>query len=1475
MACFNINQEATKDYPQILNLPGALLSSVITHWQGVNKTDSIPSVEVVWKHWVNNSTSEKNGVDKFNIDEQFQLFDELGNGKNQDPTKYFQGTKQTTSSTVLRLISQSNHPLAKLAKQLLPLNRNVKVILGNEEQLKTMRASAMYDGNLDVIYINPKGNVKYSIEATLIHEIIHALTIKTLATNPDARKRLDKYYEQLQKSEPAFRDKYPFKNLEEFITGIFTNPHFQEDLKALDNREWWEKVIDLISSLFGGKHSDLYKKVMDAGWSVIEDTPGFYIKPGEYDQVYFADEASDLQNQIIKNFDLLQSKVTKVEGNYSVDGLKVIWNKAFNKDNTKYSTKLKTETEKNKDEAQHKINSFVQGMQFEVIRKAFPEANAHLTPLQITSENASVYQAIEDTLKELIADAKKEGTILKAGVFVADTRTKQNGQVDILGITIKGNYKTYSLKTNFKEFGGAVQKLERLQQYSKEQEIANEILSKGDPSIGIPAGIIEDSKVIKSIVKTDKKGTVSEINNTTVIAPQFLRTADRKLNNLIDALNNQIKNLSDTKTPNPIEQAAINELLESKLELVQKLQLKQDIDALLVDSGNDLIYIDNLIQENEKDQILKESSTIKESLALYSQLASFIDENDLPIKLQDKLLLIEAKALKLQRKFANLKKDVIETNAEFTGVKTLGKEAGFGDNIFAAVKDIGAFTKWVMGTSNIPNPLVATGYRLMTTTQAKIRQKMQLLGIKLQEAIDEYKKYTNSESYDLLLQVNKLGKFTGNLVDKFSHEFYSERSKAVLTSDVNWFNNNVDYNKEDYEKEYEKKESFLDAYSKTDKDKIKARLIEAGMSEGILFNEKVEEEYIQYRKAALDAWVKEHKNNKGQHYIPKSKWIDPKWKTIKEGEYKGTPVEKFYDLHKSYIEMAAEISPEYINSNFIANFTQDILQKYAELGLVGTIKASWSGLLNNLHVGKDENEYGKIDSFTGETVSSLFIPGISKIDNKSLDLGKNLFMFMEGIYRYQEMSAIEDTILAIKDEIKNAKYIKTNVLGNEVKGAGGAETKLNSNTAEQFNAYVDAELYGKKRELDKGFELKGNGFTSTLGLLDKGDSVKISYAKIVDKLLHYTMLRNLVFNMYAPVVNTLSGTSMMYMTGAGGVDYSTKNLNWAIGLTTMGKTGVNNPDAIKANLIMEWLGLEANEFVKEKSAEFSSSRLKKYINKYNGLTFMRGSENVMHETGALAMLKSGNHSYNWEDFEVINGKLVDKKNGSFLDIEKFRQKVIKVNARNLGNMNQDDFVLAKRYILGRMLMQHRNWLPSLLVERWGGKRFDYVLEREMQGRYLAASRVIKEAILHGNFKNLTDYEKEAVKSAMAEAGIIAMIGLLLMALGAVDDDKKKQAWYKYTHKINQRVLGELYFFADPTFTSQYQIILSPAASISTIQAWSRLVKDTWREGMADVLYDDPRHVKKMAKPLKRLGAVIPPIGQISRLIDDLYDISAK
>jgi hypothetical protein len=1089
---------------------------------------------------------------------------------------------------------------------------------------------------------------------------------------------------------------------------------------------------------------------------------------------------------------------------------------------------------------------------------------------------SSAYKAVETNLQELIQTAKDSGSVLKANVFVGNSKTKQNGQIDILEITKDGKYKTYNLKTNFKEFTNVGQKLKNLKTYSTEQEIANKILTEGDPTLGIQAGEVVDSKILRTVVKTNRFGNVTKVNNTNVIAPTFLRTDDRNLNNLIIKLQSQIGNLETRvkQTSNPTEKAAINELLDSKLELVQNLQLRKDIESVVAHAGNDLIYIENLVKESEINQIKKDSAVIKESLNLYSELPKLLDKKNLSQKLQDKLTFMEGKANDLRRRFYDIGINITEGEATRTGVMALGEKAGFGNDIFAPQKDIGGFFQWVMGTSNVNNPLVATGYRIMTEAQAKIRVKMQVLADNLEVAIKEFKDYTKGQSYDLVIQQDKDGKFTKNLVDKHSHEFYKQRDRATAINDEEWFKDNVDYNKEEFEKAYQKQEDFLDAYAKTKKDQIKAALVEQGMNEGKLLEQKVEEDYLQYRKFEFDKWIAQNKNNKGLYYTPKSIWIDPKWKVIKEGQYKGTPVERFYDLHKKYIEMANEIAPEHLKSNFIANFSQDFIEKYSELGILGGIKSSWSGILQNLRIGTDQNEYGKIDSFTGESINSLYIPGIQRLEagNKSMDLGKNLFMFMEGIYRYQEMGAIEDTILDIKDQLGNANYIKLNSLGRP-SNRGIPEQLRHSKTSQVFESQIDAVIYGKKRELDRGVEVTGNGFTAALGILGKGDKIKLSYAKMVDKVLYYTMLHNLSFNMYAPMTNILPGTCMMYATGAGGVDYNNKELSWAVGIVTAGRLHAKSADSVKAHLIIDMLQLEANEFVKSKSAKFSSNRFESFTNEYNGLTMMRGTENMMHEAGALAMLKSGKHSYTWDDFEVVDGKLVNNKSTAPLDIEKFRQKVIRVNGRNVGNMNQDDFVMAKKYILGRILMQHRSWLPTTLIERFGAKRFDYVLEREVQGRYLAASsaayKLAKEFLSHGSLANLTELEKEAFKNAMAELSTFALVGLLLMGLNSLDDSKKKQAWYNYTHRITNRTFAELTFYV--SYSSAKQIITSPGASISAVENFSTLIRDTWREGMADY-YDDPAHTRKMAKPGRRAVDMLPPLGQVRRFIDDLYAI---
>ena len=176
-------------------------------------------------------------------------------------------------------------------------------------------------------------------------------------------------------------------------------------------------------------------------------------------------------------------------------------------------------------------------------------------------------------------------------------------------------------------------------------------------------------------------------------------------------------------------------------------------------------------------------------------------------------------------------------------------------------------------------------------------------------------------------------------------------------------------------------------------------------------------------------------------------------------------------------------------------------------------------------------------------------------------------------------------------------------------------------------------------------------------------------------------------------------------------------------------------------------------------------------------------------------------------------------------------------------------------------------------KRFGFKRYDYILDKEIEGRYWVALRAVKYIMMKGysqGLESLTPDEIATAKEGFAELTLIAGTGLLLFALKGVDDEEKKEAWYKYSNTISTRLFGELFFFADPTLSSQFQILLSPAATTSTATELGKLVRDSWKEVAAD-LYEDPEQIRKKAKPIKRLVKMTPGAGQVQRFIDELYN----
>jgi hypothetical protein len=114
-----------------------------------------------------------------------------------------------------------------------------------------------------------------------------------------------------------------------------------------------------------------------------------------------------------------------------------------------------------------------------------------------------------------------------------------------------------------------------------------------------------------------------------------------------------------------------------------------------------------------------------------------------------------------------------------------------------------------------------------------------------------------------------------------------------------------------------------------------------------------------------------------------------------------------------------------------------------------------------------------------------------------------------------------------------------------------------------------------------------------------------------------------------------------------------------------------------------------------------------------------------------------------------------------------------------------------------------------------------------------------------------------------EAMLLLGTALLVIALKGVDDDEKEKSWYKISNKISTRALGELGFFVDPTLQSQYQILLSPAASTGVLEDVGGLGKSIWKEAFGD------EEEKKRAKPLKKTVKLFPLANKGYSFLEDL------
>lgn len=1177
---------------------------------------------------------------------------------------------------------------------------------------------------------------------------------------------------------------------------------------------------------------------------------------------------NSVQNYFVDKIQALQGKQEQFPKYYTIEG--------FDTELARPSTTAKKEIQgreiyKTEEEVKQQDKLMASGtllhdIMSEIVRRAFPNQNKHRAAMEITPDISSFYSTMEEFMAPIIKEATFNGDVLLTEVFIGNLKNKTGGTIDLLGITPEGEYKIYDLKNRYRPDKNIVRRYNKIFEFSRQLEIYKKMMEEGDVKLGIPKGKVVSTIVLENkVTYSEEKSKITKINGITVVAPDFLQTSDEKINSLIAKLKAQIEILVKKVPKNELEKTTHNKLLKSKMDLMQGLQLRKDVNAVIEHASQELAYIEIYL----KDETNLDTTNVMAELGLYMDLMDYLDVKALSPEMDAKLGAVQHQAKKIKNAFQERQKEILVASAgelDYTG------QAKLVDNLFTPAKDVTAFNKFTSGVAGVDNALVQVAWRTYINATEKVAMKMDTLKEKFLGVMDRYEKFVGSKNFDIMLNGNKTA-----LVSEFTNEFWDQFKANKKIFNTAWAKENLDYDSEAYNAAFASFEAYQNKYEEGNRERIKASLLSGPTTPGDLEG-TVSKIYEANRRKDRDQWLAENKNNPFEYFKAKPKWTDPKWADIKQGKYKGTPVEEFYDFYSEYMKKANEIAPERIRPDFLPNFTQGFLEKVSDLGLLGAIKGGWSELLNELELKYDETLYGKVDSITGEQMRELFIPGLSKSKQvKSTDLGKSLLMFMEGVFRYDELSQIESTIGNIKYQLRTINEQRFDAKGNPI--TEGTTTKVNPTKAvsEQLEYMIDSLIYGIKQKDEGAFEIKGNGLTSALGLLGKGETKTIAYAKLVDKMIRYTGLRNLAFNIYAPPVNLLGGSANMYMRGAGGLDYTTSDLTRAIGLITAGKANFNSVDGLKMRLIIDWLRLDKEKIDRETFNKITNTKSSSLLDKYNGMSLMRESESVMVESGAAAMILSGKHNVKFEDFDVLDGKLVLKTEFSPIAKAMFKQKIMTVNNSNIGSMNPDDIMLAKKYIVGRMLMQHRGWLPALYQTRFGKKQTNYVLERDVEGRYRVAVRAFKAVMAKGvsqGMESLTPEEQAGAKEAFAEASIIFGTMLLLTALHAVDDEEKKEAWYKMTNKVSTRVLGEVFFFADPTLQSQWQILLSPAASTSTLEDAGKLVRDVFREGSAS-FREDPEKIRKEAKPGKRLIKMLPYFSKANSFLDDLYNVAEK
>lgn len=445
---------------------------------------------------------------------------------------------------------------------------------------------------------------------------------------------------------------------------------------------------------------------------------------------------------------------------------------------------------------------------------------------------------------------------------------------------------------------------------------------------------------------------------------------------------------------------------------------------------------------------------------------------------------------------------------------------------------------------------------------------------------------------------------------------------------------------------------------------------------------------------------------------------------------------------------------------------------------------------------------------------------------------------------YDCMNRIKDTVEFMGDFIKDQQIAATN---GGVRQTDAIVTKgvrifkdlvgfaSNTNTSGIIDGFIDKHIYGVK-------------------LKDVG-----RWTKLAQTLLAYTSLRSLAVNVKGAISNYLVGELQMLIESGAWEFYNPLDYVWAhakvFGDNTISAPGriidfmTNNVNS-KAVLLAQRFD-PLNEIFNETAHErYFSGPLRNMVAKDFSFIGYGMGEHMIHYVTMYAILHNQKVKIDGKDATLYdafykgnkadgNSELLMKNNVTYKDAEgnwvpvddtfldSIRDRIRYCNQNTHGSMNEEDKGLIHQRMMGRFVMNLRQWMVEHYSRRYRGKHWDASLKEWREGYYNTVGQLLTSwgrALFHfeseyaTRWSEMTDSQKANVRRAMAEQ--IVLVSLLGLSFGLGEpEDHKKEFWYRMwiyqTKRAIMDVRGSTPYGVPMEMT---KMINSPVSATNTVNA---------------------------------------------------------